>query len=364
MTDPGQGGSSDHKSNQNSVRRTIVDQIKRFGGWLLALVSLVIITLVKSYLAEVVWPGRKLAMMDSTLTRAWNYSDSVAQNKALVDLSDDAKTNRFQMHLIGRLAVLVRNSRRLQNANCPSSPKPLGTNDQLAVAIIVQLGRELGHPHNRLYFFHEGAPPDLPDSLRFDSVDFSLAHFDSANLRRANFSKSCLFKASFEGANLDSSEFSNARLDSTDFRGARMHGAQLRSSGSRGATFRDAILVGANLNFMRLRSVNFAGADLSCAYFANAVTDSIELSGAALPWTLLFATKLDRVQSWEEIDSLKGAYLVGVVGLRPREVAHALDRGAYLKGLDQVQWGRLRDRNCQFPPKDSGGAVTMPISRD
>src|SRR5438105_5760215 len=357
-------GSAHGAPEQSASNRPVVGQLKKLLAWLVGFLGLVIIALTKSYIAEIVWPERKLAQMDSTLTKAWNYSDSTAQNKALTDLSDDAKTTRFQLHLVGRLVMRVRDNRRLQNTRCPSASKPLGNNDQLALSIIVRLSKELAHPHKKLYVFPQKPPPDLPDSLRFDSVDFSLAHFDSANLRKATFAKACLFKASLEGANLDSSDFTLGRLDSTNFRGATMRGTQLKSINSRGAQFRETVLSGAILEFAQLRSVNFAGADLTCAYFANAVTDSISLSGTGLSWADLFAIKIYRLQSpWMEIDNLNGAYLVGAVGLGPREIADARSKGAFVDSLDQKQWGVKRDENCRrlLPAKFGAGPAVDSI---
>jgi uncharacterized protein YjbI with pentapeptide repeats len=347
MTEPDQKGALDPTARPNTIRRPFVDQLKRFWGWLLALIGLIIITLTKSYLAEIVWPERKLAMMDTTLTRVWNYSDTVAQNKALVDLSDDAKTIRFQLHLVGRLALLVRNHRRLQNTKCPSSSERLGTNDQQALKIVVDLGRQLEHPANRFYVFPQAPPLELAALMRFDSADLSLADFNNANLRMADFSKSCLFKTSFEHANLDTSNFTLARLDSTVFRRAEMRGALLKSVTSRGAQFRETDLHEATFNFARLKLVNFSGSDLTCAYLAGAITDSLNLSGVVLAWADFFGTALARVQAWQEIDSLKSAYLVGVTGLGPSQLALARNQGAYVDGPDQERWGLQRDQNCR-----------------
>jgi uncharacterized protein YjbI with pentapeptide repeats len=347
MTESGEQGPSAPTTGQDTIPRPFVHQLKRLLAWFIGLIGLVIVTLTKSYIAEVAWPGRKLATMDTTLTRVWNYSDTVAQNKALVDLSDDAKTVRFQLHLVGRLSLLLRNHRRLQNTKCPSSRERLGTNDQQAIKIIVDLGRQLEHPRNRFYVFPQAPPPELAALMLFDSTDLSLANFDGANLRKADFSKSCLFKTSFEHANLDTSNFTLARLDQTVFRRAEMRGAVLKSVTSRGAQFRETNLHEATFNFARLKLVNLAGSDLTCGYLAGAVTDSLNLSGVVLTWTDLFGAVLVRVQSWEEIDSLKSAYMVGVTGLRPHQVAFARNRGAYVDGPDQERWGLQRDQNCR-----------------
>jgi uncharacterized protein YjbI with pentapeptide repeats len=318
-------------------------------------ISLAIIALVTKYVNGIELPAAKMARMDSALTTVWSDPNDSTRVKALIDLSDHANSLKLQMHLVGRLVKLVGDNHRLQtNPSCPNLKKPLKDVEKNALAIIARLGTALSQSRRRLLWFYQAAPRDLADSLHFNSLDLSFAHFDSTNLRGANFSNSCLFRTSFEGAILDSTDFTLAHLDTSNFRGAQMRGAQLLSINSRGGTFRDAVLSSATLNSARLFSVSFEGADLTCAYFANAVTDHLDMSGAVMPWALLVADTLARVQSWREIINQRGTYLVGVVGLTPRETAFSRDKGAYVDGLDQEQWARLRDQNCQSRPKEKG----------
>jgi uncharacterized protein YjbI with pentapeptide repeats len=350
---------SSRSRTKDSPLRPLFDLLRPFWKWLVGLLGVAIGLLVTNYINGLPGPGSRTAKMDATLTKAWTDPNSSTRNKAFADLGNAATSADDQIFLLGRLVYLLGEHRRMKNSNCPSPPRLFGVDDQAALRTIVALSGALRQPRRRLHFFNQAPPHGLADSLHFNSLDLSFAHFDGANLQGANFSNSCLFETSFEGAILDSSDFTLARLDSPNFRDAQMRGAQLLSMTSRGGTFRSAILTGATLNSARLASVSFAGADLTCAYFANVVADNLDMTGAVMPWTLLVGDSLVRTQSWREIINLQGAYLVGVVGLTPKEIGFSRKKGAYVDGLGQEEWARSRDQNCRNRPSEKGASGAL-----
>ena len=143
------------------------------------------------------------------------------------------------------------------------------------------------------------------DKVPLVGVDVSSAFLQGLRLEHANLLRSDFSAADVRNGNLAQSDFTLANLTSTNLRGAHLEQARFSQ-----ANLSDADLTGAGL----------AGADLS---------------GAMLDGADLRSANLQDIK-WQQIRSIKGANVAGVVNAPPGFVPWALKNGA----VDQPATGQ------------------------
>ena len=135
------------------------------------------------------------------------------------------------------------------------------------------------------------------DHVQLVGVDVSSAFLQSIRLERANLLRADFSAADVRGGDLREVTLSYADLHSANFRGSRLAHAVLSN-----ADLHDADLVGADLEGTKLDGVDLTSADIRSA-------------------------KLKDIQ-WQQIKSVKGAYIAGVQDAPEGFVKWALLNGA------------------------------------
>jgi hypothetical protein len=135
------------------------------------------------------------------------------------------------------------------------------------------------------------------DHVQLVGVDVSSAFLQAVRLERANLLRADFSAADVRGGNLSEATLSYADLHSANFRGSRLAHAVLSN-----ADLHDADLVGADLEGAKLDGADLTSADLRSA----------KLKGI----------------DWQQIKSVKGASIAGVVDAPEGFVKWALLNGA------------------------------------
>ena len=258
---------------------------------------------------------------DTTLVRMIGALDSKPESRdATLRTLDRVLDRKHKLVPLGRaeLVSYVQGHTRWNSADarCTTSPRTQpGVEKALAIALTPRLGAR------RWMVF--GRREILPASrLSLDSTNLRGVRHDSPDLR----------KFSLIGACLDSAVLNGALLDSAVFQEAQLRHAKLELARGRGVVLSQARLEGANLNGAVLPEAKFRGARLACVTAAGATLDSASFWGARVEWAFFHATKLNGVEDWTRLDSMR----LTRAFVRTAVLDSAAKAWAYRRGADSV----------------------------
>ena len=174
--------------------------------------------------------------------------------------------------------------------------------------------------------------------------NLAYANLVGADLRGVVLEYACLDSSTLDGASVGGASFSHAFLRNANLRKLR---------GSR-VVFDNAHLNSARFSRGTLIRASFTDADLTHAWFENAILDTVNVDHAKLSWSYWRAARLIGSEHWGEVDStlVAGVMLHRTVGISSAQLARLHRLGACVDSIGLDEWDirrttpSARDTSC------------------